>query len=243
MTRCFGTKTVSSKEYINKKSNLSVFCDIRKKYMGTIYPQGKEYKEENAFPGKFGYRVGNNIACVDNGGTIVRYNSNLSLLNLAKAFVDFRTDIKTQYTAQTAKKFVCSYSLPLKDANNSNANYSNGYNYHSPLLTTAEPGDTAQTREVQSWTKAGGNPDGDYDDDVNAINNRFAEVHNKNITLENLTYANREKEDEVNKSKFKNEKKVEYTQCPRRVGMKIGVIKKSEAPADDVDGKFIWFNE
>ena len=28
-----------------------------------------------------------------------------------------------------------------------------------------------------------------------------------------------------------------------RVGMKIGVIKKTEAPADDIDGKFIWFNE
>ena len=243
MSRCFGGKTTSSKEYISKKANLTVFCDIRKRYMSTIYPEGKAYEKSNAMVDKFGSRAGNNIACVDKGGVIVRYNNNSSLLNLAKAFTDFRTDIQTEYTSQKFKQLLCPYSVPLKDANGDNTAYTNNYKYHPPLLTTAEPGDTAQTREVQSWTREGGDPEGDDYDDVDSVNNRFAEIYHHRLGLTNLKYEEKDDDEAVEMSRFKNNKKKSYTQCPRRIGTRIGVIKANEATAPVADGVWLYFGE
>ena len=203
MSRCFGTRTTSSKEYINKKANNTLFCDMRDKYVAAGY-----------------LASGNNIACVDDIGRFTRYKNNSTMLNLAKAHGNYRTDLRTEFYSQKFKNLLCPYVTPLSAIGEN----SNGYQYHPPMLTTAEPGDTAQTREVQSWTRKGGDPEFDDYDDVDSVNNRFAEVA-KHLNIDSKLETSLDE-----KTLFISGKKKDYTKWISRPGSRCAITLASEIP-------------
>lgn len=216
MSRCFGTRTTSSKEYINKKANNTLFCDMRDKFIASGYVAS-----------------GNNVACVDDIGRFTRYKNNSTMINLAKAHGNYRTDLRKDYYSQKFKDLLCPFALPL---NNKTGKYSNGYAFHPPLLTTAEPGDTAQTREVQSWTRIGdadpGTGYGDEFDEVESVNNRFAEVA-KHLQLDSGGVLVTDSLDGKTQ-RFISGKKKDYTKWISRPGSRCAITLASEIPPPEL---------
>ena len=130
MSRCFGTSSanLSAKEYIYKKRNTEVFCDLRNKYRNRWLP------------------VGTRIACVNKSGIITKYNSHTTMLNFDDAINTWRVDLSENYTGQLYKKLDCPAYYPVTN----NTDISNNYNTNAILLTTASSGSTAQDFVVDS---------------------------------------------------------------------------------------------
>ena len=130
MSRCFGgtSSKLSAKDYIYKKRNKEIFCDLRGKYL-------KVFKA-----------TGNNVACLDSGGVIVKYVNNSALLNLTSAFEDFRTDLSNAYVGQQSHDAFCEPYYPPT----SNVDVTNNYDTNAYMLTLAGTGNTAQDFIVDS---------------------------------------------------------------------------------------------
>ena len=171
---------------------------------------------------------GNNVACVDDIGRFTRYKNNSTMINLAKAHGNYRTDLRTDFYSQKFKNLLCPYALPLSTTG---AN-SNKYKFHPPMLTTAEPGDTAQTREVQSWTRAGGDPDFDDYDDVNSVNNRFAEIAEQILAVNTGTLTLDPLDGKT--QRFVSGKKKNYTKWISRPGSRCAITLASEIPPPEI---------
>jgi len=154
MSRCFGSSSkLSAKEYINKKRNFNIFCDLRKKFIAN------------------GYRAtGTENACVNNNGLIVKFNSHQDYKNIKNGYGQFlstsKPDLSRNYVGQQIKDHFCSpYGTNTLDEKG-NGDISNNYTTNTPFLTLACGGDTAQTMIVDS--------SGTYV-------NRYAEVASDNI--------------------------------------------------------------
>ena len=130
MSRCFGgtSSKLSAKDYINKKRNTEIFCDLRNKYL-------KVFKA-----------TGNNVACLDKNGVMVKYVNNSALLDLTSAFEDFRTDLSKAYVGQQSYNPFCVPYFPPTN----NADVSNNYNTNAYMLTLDGTGNTAQDFVVDS---------------------------------------------------------------------------------------------
>lgn len=138
MSRCFGSSSkLSAKEYINKKRNFNMFCDLRKKFIAN------------------GYRAtGTGNACVNNDGVIVKCNSHQDYKNIKNGYGQFlstdRPDLSRNYVGQQIKDHFCSpYGTNTLDEKG-NVDISNNYTNNTPFLTLACGGDTAQTMTVDS---------------------------------------------------------------------------------------------
>ena len=134
MSRCFGTSSanLSAKEYINKKRNTEVFCDLRNKYRNRWLP------------------VGTQIACVNKSGIITKYNSHTTMLNFDDAINTWRVDLSQNYTGQLYKTNNTSNPCPTYYSSSNNTDISNNYNTNGILLTVASSGNTAQEFVVDS---------------------------------------------------------------------------------------------
>ena len=130
MSRCFGTSSanLSAKEYIRKKRNTEVFCDLRNKYRSTWAA------------------VGTTTACVNRSGIVTKYQSHGTMLNFDDAINTWRSDLSQNYNGQVYKNPFCAPYLP----ESGNADISNNYNTNAILLTTAASGSTAQEFIVDS---------------------------------------------------------------------------------------------
>jgi hypothetical protein len=138
MSRCFGSSSkLSAKEYINKKRNYNMFCDLRKKFIAN------------------GYRAtGTENACVNNNGIIVKFNSHQDHKNIKNGYGQFlstsRLDLSSNVIGHQIKDHFCSpYGTNTLDENG-NTDISNNYTTATPFLTLACGGDTAQTKIVDS---------------------------------------------------------------------------------------------
>jgi len=138
MSRCFGTSSkLSAKEYIYKKRNFNIFCDLREKYVAN------------------GYRsIGTNNACINNSGVIVKFNNHEDQANIKKGFGQFlstsRSDLSKNYIKQQIKNHFCSPYGENILSSDGNVDCSNNYTYRTKMLTLACSGDTAQTKTVDS---------------------------------------------------------------------------------------------
>ena len=131
MSRCFGTPSnLSAKDYIYKKRNLEVFCDLRNKYRNRWLP------------------VGTQTACVNKSGIITKYNSHTTMLNFDDAINTWRVDLSQNYTGQLYK--TGNIDCPEYYASSNNTDISNNYNTNAIQLTTAASGSTAQEFVVDS---------------------------------------------------------------------------------------------
>ena len=129
MSRCFGTPSnLSAKDYIYKKRNLEVFCDIRNKYKSS-------WKA-----------VGTNEACVNDSGIITRYQNNTTMLNFDNAISNWNPDLSQNYTGHQYKNTFCPVILPQTP----NTDISNNYSTNTIMLTVAAAGSTAQEFVVDS---------------------------------------------------------------------------------------------
>tara|TARA_B110000971_G_scaffold212644_1_gene242370 strand:- start:693 stop:1301 length:609 start_codon:yes stop_codon:yes gene_type:complete len=135
MSRCFASSSkLSAKEYIYKKRNNNIFCDLRKKYIAN------------------GYRnTGTPNACINNNGVIVKFNSHEDKTNVKKGFGQFlsisRQDLSKNYVGHQIRSDM---NFCSQNTSGSNIDCSNNYSYHSPLLTLAYAGNTSQTIIVDS---------------------------------------------------------------------------------------------
>jgi len=154
MSRCFGSSSkLSAKEYIYKKRNYKLFCDLREKYIAN------------------GYRnTGTTNACINDNGVIVKFNSQEDHANIKKGFGQYlstsRPDLSKNRVGQqigTDMQFCSLYGTNTLDRTG-NVDCSNNYSYHSKMLTLACSGDTAQTKSVDS---------------LGTYVNRYAEIKNK----------------------------------------------------------------
>ena len=103
------------------------------------------------------------------------------------------------------------------------------------MLTTAEPGDTAQTREVQSWTRIGDGPKDGYGveyDDVESINNRFAEVAEQILGVNTGTLVLDPLDNKT--QRFVSGKKKNYTKWISRPGSRCAITLASEIPPPEI---------
>ena len=133
MSRCFGTsENFSAKDYINKKKNFTLFCDLRKKFITNNYQ-----------------KTGTNIACLNNNGTIARFQNQSSQLNLRKGYEEFNKkyikDLSINYTGQLITENNCNY---YNFSNN--ADVSNNYSFSVAVNTLAYAGETGQAAELDS---------------------------------------------------------------------------------------------
>ena len=153
MSRCFGSSSkLSAKEYIYKKRNYNLFCDLREKYIAN------------------GYRnIGTTNACINNSGVIIKFNSQEDQTNIKKGFAQFlstsRPDLSKKrlgHQINTDMKFCSPYGPNTLDSTG-NVDCSNNYTSHSKMLTLACSGDTAQTKSVDS---------------LGTYVNRYAEIKN-----------------------------------------------------------------
>lgn len=145
MSHCFGNnRNLSAKEYVINKGNNQKFCDLRTKFISNSY-----------FP------IGNNIACVDKNGSMVKYNNHENLLNLKKAHANFRADL--QYFAGYGQQFKKNNCNPIPNSNNTDI--SNNYNNNDYLLTYSDDNSTAQNNVIDS---------------LGTYNNRYAEINTIN---------------------------------------------------------------
>ena len=191
MSRCFGTPSnLSAKDYTNKRSRNEIFCDLRNKYRST-------YVIYDVFSA-----IGNNTACVDNEGVITKYRSQSAMQEIAKAYQEWRVDISQSYVGQQYKNVFCPPYTPPS----SNSDISNSYDTHSPMLTLASSGYTAQDWIVDSSGK---------------YMNRYAEVYTDPSVLGILDHS----------GYFKSGKEILHTECPIRSDTRMEVIIGAELPA------------
>jgi len=133
MSRCFETSpNLSAKDYINKKKNYTVFCNLRKKFIANNNKS-----------------IGTNIACLNDDGTIARFQNQSSQLNLRKGYEEFNKkfikDLSINYTGQLITKDDCNY---YNFSNNTDI--SNNYSPNVAVNTLAYAGETGQTVEMDS---------------------------------------------------------------------------------------------
>jgi len=153
MSRCFGSSSkLSAKEYIYKKRNYSMFCDLREKYIANEYQS-----------------IGTTNACINNNGVIIKFNSQEDQRKIKNGYGQFistsRPNLSKNHVGHQIRsdmKF-CSPYGPNTLGIKGNVDCSNNYTSHSNMLTLACSGDTAQTMSVDSK--------GD-------IVNRYAEIKN-----------------------------------------------------------------
>lgn len=135
MSRCFASSSkLSAKEYINKKANFNMFCDLRTKFIA------------NGFKA-----TGTTNACLNESGIIEKFNSQTDQLNIKRGFEQFlsenRVDLSINYIGHQTKNFFCSpYGVDIS----LNVDISNNYYERSPFLTLAAAGDTGQTIIIDS---------------------------------------------------------------------------------------------
>ena len=135
MSHCFGeSSNLSAKDYINKKRNLNMFCDLRKKFIGNGYEV-----------------IGTNDACLTKDG-IIKYFRNSSIkLNIMKGYEDFsvdkRSDASKNYIGEKIKEDPCRLYNKLTN----NVDVSNNYTYRGPQNTLVNNTDeTFQSKEYKS---------------------------------------------------------------------------------------------
>ena len=139
MSRCFGSSSkLSAKEYINKKRNFNIFCDLRKKFIANGYTA-----------------IGTENACVNNDGVIAKFNSYQDYKNIKNGYGQFlstdRPDLSRNYIGQQIKDNFCSpYGTNTLEAKG-NVDISNNYTTLTPFLTLACGGNTSQTMIVDSY--------------------------------------------------------------------------------------------
>ena len=139
MSRCFASSSkLSAKEYINKKANFNMFCDLRTKFIAN------------------GFRAtGTNNACLNESGILEKFNSQTDQLNIKRGFEQFlsiyRPDASANtYVGQQIKDFYCSPYGSTELGLGGNVDISNNYYPRGPILTLASAGDTGQTFVVDS---------------------------------------------------------------------------------------------
>jgi len=135
MSRCFGSSSkLSAKEYIYKKRNFNMFCDLRKNFVSSGFR-----------------RTGTQNACVNDSGFIVKFNSHNDQLHIKNGFEQFlsinRPDLSKNYVGQQTKEHFCS---PYGPNGIPNEDISNNYTYHGIQLTLATSGDTGQSFVIDS---------------------------------------------------------------------------------------------
>ena len=138
MSRCFGSSSkLSAKEYIYKKRNFNIFCDLRNKFIANGYKA-----------------TGTENACINNTGIVVKFNSHQDHKNMKNGYGQFlsksRPDLSRNYIGQQIKQHFCSPFGANTLDEKGNADISNNYTYNPPFLTLACAGNTAQTYIVDS---------------------------------------------------------------------------------------------
>ena len=133
MSRCFETpNNFSAKDYINKKKNYTLFCNLREKFISNNYKQ-----------------TGTNIACLNNNGTVARFKNQSLQLDIRKGYEEFNKkfikDLSVNYTGQLISNDNCNY---YNFSNN--ADVSNNYTFSVPVNTLAYAGETGQAAELDS---------------------------------------------------------------------------------------------
>lgn len=135
MSHCFGgSSNLSAKDYINKKRNLNMFCDLRKRFIG------KGYKV-----------IGTNDACLTKDGIIKHFRNSSIKLNIMKGYenfsVDKRSDASKNYIGEKIKEEPCR----LYNKITNNVDVSNNYTYRGPQNTLVNNTDeTFQSKEYKS---------------------------------------------------------------------------------------------
>ena len=194
MSHCFGGLTnLSAKDYINKKRNLNMFCDLRKRFIG------KGYKV-----------IGTNDACLTKDGIIKHFRNSSIKLNIIKGYEDFsvnkRSDASKNYIGETFKKNTCL----LYDTFNTNVDVSNNYGYRVAQTTMSFFDDEQiQSREILS---------------IGGYKNTYAEIK-KTQNVSSLLNG---------EGKFKNNKKILYTNCPLRDSKMIQVVMPENLPTPTI---------
>ena len=138
MSHCFGSSSkLSAKEYIYKKRNFNIFCDLRNKFIANGYKA-----------------TGTENACINNTGIVVKFNSHQDHKNMKNGYGQFlsksRPDLSRNYIGQQIKQHFCSPFGANTLDEKGNADISNNYTYNPPFLTLACAGNTGQTYIVDS---------------------------------------------------------------------------------------------
>ena len=194
MSHCFGgSSNLSAKDYINKRRNLNMFCDLRQRFIG------KGYKV-----------IGTNDACLTKDGIIKHFRNSSIKLNIIKGYEDFsvnkRSDASKNYIGETIKKNTCL----LYDTFNNNVDVSNNYGYRVAQTTMSfDDDEQIQSREIIS---------------VGGYKNTYAEIKKTQNVSSLLT----------GEGKFKNNKKILYTNCPLRDSKMIQVVLPENLPTPPI---------
>ena len=149
MSRCFATPSnLSAKEYTNKKSNLNLFCSLRKSFLANNKKS-----------------IGTNVACLKDNGKISSFMNQSSQLKIKKGYEyfsqNYKTDLSFNYVGQIMKKHLCAaYDIALD-----NSDLSNNFTTGAPIHTRAQGTSLAQTVVVDM---CGNRPP--------AFVNRYAEI-------------------------------------------------------------------
>ncbi len=150
MSRCFATPSnLSAKEYTNKKSNLNLFCSLRKSFLANNKKS-----------------IGTNIACLKDNGNISSFMNQSSQLKIKKGYEyfsqNYKTDLSFNYVGQIMKNHLCAaYDIALD-----NSDLSNNFTIGAPINTRAQGTSLAQTVVVDM---CGNHPP--------AFVNRYAEIN------------------------------------------------------------------
>jgi hypothetical protein len=194
MSRCFGSsRNLTAKDYTINKKNMRQFCEVRNKFLSNSMQA-----------------TGTNIACVNNDGLMVKFNSNETLLNLKSALTNFRTDLA--YFAGYGEHFK-DHDCQKRETYD-NTDLSNNYTNDTPLLTYANEDNTAQDNIIDS---------------AGTYINRYAEIEDKNV-LDNI--------DLDADLKFINKKRQLYVSCSLREAAR-GSQNTSIITPDDVGDIYI----
>ena len=149
MSRCFATPSnLSAKEYTNKKSNLNLFCSLRKSFLANNKKS-----------------IGTNVACLKDDGKISSFMNQSSQLKIKKGYEyfsqNYKTDLSFNYVGQIMKNHLCTaYYIALD-----NTDLSNNFTTGGPIHTRAQGTSLAQTVVVDM---SGANPP--------VMVNRYAEI-------------------------------------------------------------------
>jgi hypothetical protein len=185
MSRCFKiSNNLSAKEYTRKRANQTIFCNLRKKYLGN----NKKATSSNS-------------ACLNKEGKMYHFSSNVSQINMKKAFETFsekyRSDLSKNYLGQNIKNhFKFDINNPLN-----NSDISNNFTEYGPINTAPNGFSIGQTVQI---------------DCSGTYITKYAEI--KNNTPTDITGTN----------PFKNSKQINYDYCAVKKSNEISVLKDNE---------------